>query len=54
MNVLIEFFPPNSSALFITFHTICTDGTYFSPRILTPTHVLYSAVTQPFLGYVRT
>ena len=57
---MIEFFLPNSRPLLPTFCTNCPDGSYFAqmgshlPRKPPPIPVLYSAVTKPFLGYVRT
>ena len=48
------------STAFATFHTNCPDGSHFSQmglillRIPPPTPVLYSAITHPFQGNVRT
>ena len=51
---------PNSRALLPTLHTFCPDGFSFCPDGVSffpdsrPNPFLYSAVTYPFRGYVRT
>ena len=61
--VMMDFFLPNSRALLPTFRTNCPDEVSFCPDVVSfcpdfnfqlPTPVLYSAVTHPFRGYVRT
>ena len=57
---MIEFVFPHSRALLPTFLTNCTDESHFAQmeshlaRIPTSTPFLYSTVTYPFQGYVRT
>ena len=57
---MIELFLPNSRALLPTFRTNCPDGSHFAQtgshfsQIPPPTSVPYSALTRPFVGYVRT
>ena len=50
---MIEFFWPNSRARLPTFRIIAQMGLIL-PRIPPPTPVLYSAITNPFWGYVCT
>ena len=57
---MIEFSPQNLQHFCPFFIQIAQMGLILSrwglilPRIPPPTHVLYSAVTHPFLGYIRT
>ena len=57
---MIEYFPPNSRAFGPFFIQIAQMGLSLPiwglilPRIPSPTPVLYTAVTHPFWGYVRT
>ena len=57
---MIEFFFPNSRALLPLFVRIAQMGLILPswglilPGVPPPTYVLYSAVTNPFQGYVRT